>query len=78
MLVISRLERLSADSAYAHRASGIKGALLRYLDKPQSDVQNTQADNVIDNDKYLAFLIDQGYLILKKAAEDIQSYDNMM
>ena len=28
----ARLERLSADSVWAHRASGVRGALLRWLD----------------------------------------------
>ena len=28
----SRLERLSADSTWAHRASGVRGSLLRWLD----------------------------------------------
>ena len=32
LLLISRLERLSADSYWAHRASGLRGALLRSLD----------------------------------------------
>ena len=35
-LLISRLERISADSYWAHRASGVRGALLRVL----SDLEN--------------------------------------
>ena len=31
--LIARLERLSADSAWAHRASGLRGGLLRALGK---------------------------------------------
>jgi len=34
-LVLARLERVSADSALAHRASGIRGALLRSLDEAE-------------------------------------------
>jgi hypothetical protein len=32
-LLIDRLEHLSADSTYAHRASGLRGSLLRALDQ---------------------------------------------
>jgi hypothetical protein len=32
-LVLARLERISADSPLAHRASGVRGALLRVLDE---------------------------------------------
>jgi hypothetical protein len=31
--LIARVERLSADSAWAHRASGLRGGLLRVMDK---------------------------------------------
>jgi len=31
-LLLSRLERVSADSYWAHRASGIRGSLLKALD----------------------------------------------
>jgi hypothetical protein len=32
-LLLSRLERISVDSPLAHRASGVRGALLRSLDE---------------------------------------------
>ncbi len=32
-LLVARMERLSADSHWAHRASGLRGALLRSLDE---------------------------------------------
>ena len=35
-ILIERLERISADSVWAHRASGVRGALLRTLDQLQS------------------------------------------
>jgi hypothetical protein len=31
-LLLARLERISADSPHAHKASGIRGSLLRLLD----------------------------------------------
>ncbi len=35
-MLADRLERISADSVWAHRASGVRGALLRMLDQLQS------------------------------------------
>jgi hypothetical protein len=29
--LVDRLERLSADSTFAHKASGLRGSLLRYI-----------------------------------------------
>jgi hypothetical protein len=34
-ILTERLERISADSIWAHRASGVRGALLRTLDQLQ-------------------------------------------
>lgn len=35
-MLTDRLERISADSIWAHRASGVRGALLRTLDQLQN------------------------------------------
>ena len=35
-ILTERLERISADSVWAHRASGVRGALLRTLDQLQT------------------------------------------
>jgi hypothetical protein len=35
-ILTERLERISADSVWAHRASGVRGALLRTLDQLQN------------------------------------------
>lgn len=32
-MLLNRLERISADSIWAHRASGLRGSLLRLLDQ---------------------------------------------
>jgi hypothetical protein len=61
--LLTRLERISADSVVAHRASGVRGAMLRALDdhekgQPLSDQQ-------------LKRLADAGYVLLKKAAREI-------
>ena len=57
-MVVARLERLSADSYWAHQASGVRGSLLRiiendYLDSPQA-----------------AILLDKGFEFLEKAAQE--------
>lgn len=35
-LLLARLERVSVDSYWAHRASGVRGALLRIVDEIES------------------------------------------
>ncbi|GAP20721.1 hypothetical protein ADM99_07560 [Leptolinea tardivitalis] len=61
--LISRLERISADSVVAHRASGIRGAILRALE--QSETGN------FPSEKHVKYLIDMGYSLLQKAAGEI-------
>jgi hypothetical protein len=34
-MLLPRLERISADSLWAHRASGVRGALIRLLEQMQ-------------------------------------------
>lgn len=60
--LLARLERISADSVVAHRASGVRGAMLQVVEKlekgrpvPGPDVRR---------------LIESGYALLKKAAEE--------
>ena len=65
-LLISRLERLSADSFWAHRASGIRGALLRFMDAIDNGEENQQIQ-----DNTLNILIQKGYELLEKAAREI-------
>jgi len=65
-LLISRLERLSADSFWAHRASGIRGALLRFIDAIYNVEENQQIQ-----DNTLNILIQKGYELLEKAAREI-------
>jgi len=65
-LLISRLERLSADSFWAHRASGIRGALLIFMDAIDNVEENQQIQ-----DNTLNILIQKGYELLEKAAREI-------
>ena len=71
--LVSRLERLSADSIWAHRVSGYRGALLRSIEKVKGD---GSADQLIETEKsaeleYLAGLLEQGYVLLEKAAREL-------
>jgi hypothetical protein len=68
-LLLDRLARLSADSHWAHRASGIRGAILR------ARLQVKQGEAVGQKDE-LWELVDQGFLILKRAASEIPDSGN--
>lgn len=64
--LISRLERLSADSAWAHRAAGLRGSLLNAL-------AEIEAGNEPPQD--LPGLIEQSFAILVQAARDFPGDD---
>ncbi len=61
-LLLARLERISVDSYWAHRASGVRGALVKLLAQMETgepiDPTSLQANLVV------------GFEILKRAAED--------
>lgn len=61
-LLIARLERISADSFWAHRASGVKGSLLRMLEKSEKrlPIQPFELNRIMD----------LGFSILEKAAKE--------
>lgn len=61
-LLLARLERISVDSYWAHRASGVRGALVRLL-------AQMEAGETIDPVSLQAnFAV--GFEILKRAAEE--------
>ncbi len=60
--LLARLERISADSVTAHRASGVRGAMLRAID------QLEKREQVPDYE--LKRLIESGYLLLQRAARE--------
>ena len=68
-ILLERLERLSADSIWAHRASGLRGSVIRALDqkvfRPDDEMKI-----------HLEELIKLGYMILTKAASEIPDYDS--
>lgn len=61
-LLIARLERISADSVWAHRASGVKGSLLKALEKFEEG-ETEQAHEVMQ-------IINMGFFILEKVAKE--------
>jgi hypothetical protein len=64
-LLIARLERLSADSRYAHRASGLRGSLWRCVEEMEARLQ-LHCD-LPDLERLMA----EGYKILEAAAREI-------
>ncbi|GAB4538310.1 MAG: hypothetical protein Fur002_01600 [Anaerolineales bacterium] len=61
-LLLSRLEKISADSVWAHRASGLRGAALRTLETVERGGRISPS--------HLRRLTQDGFRILEKAAEE--------
>jgi hypothetical protein len=68
-ILLKRLERLSADSIWAHRASGLRGSLIRAMTKDESFTEGPAFSHFND-------LVSQGYEILNNAAREIPEFDN--
>jgi len=61
-LLLARLERINADSFWAHRASGVRGSLLRMLEKSEKGYPIQQSK--------LKCMMDLGFFILEEAAKE--------
>ncbi len=61
-LVLARLERVSVDSYWAHRASGVRGSLLRTLER--LEVGETVSEPELQQG------LRQGFAILERAARE--------
>jgi hypothetical protein len=61
-LLLERLERVSVDSYWAHRASGIRGGLLRNIEELEKGEPAGQANT--------AALISSAFEILTRAARE--------
>jgi hypothetical protein len=61
-LLLARLERVSVDSYWAHRASGIRGGLLRTLEELEKGDSTGQTS--------MNELISSAFAILTKAARE--------
>jgi hypothetical protein len=64
--LVSRLERLSADSTYAHRASGLRGSLLRYWARLEEGSLLSTSEEL-----QLNHLMASSFEILEQAAREI-------
>ena len=72
-LLISRLERLSADSRWAHRASGLRGSLWRCVEEMEEQSLSNCPPPASDSNTHLEHLMAQGYTILENAAREINA-----
>jgi len=61
-MLLARLERISADSVTAHRASGIRGGMLKAIDQLERQKQVPG--------KSVKRLIESGYSLLQQAAKE--------
>jgi hypothetical protein len=61
-LLLERLERIPADSIWAHRASGVRGSLLRMMEQPE-DGRDYEGPE-------LQRLISYGFQILESVARE--------
>ena len=58
-ILLHRLERISADSGWAHQASGVRASLAKVISQEDPDLDQ------------LSPLLDLGFLILENAAGEI-------
>jgi hypothetical protein len=69
-LLISRLERLSVDSHWARRASGLRGNIVRLLEESDSGKEISVGR--------LDLLIEAAFDILRRAAQDIPDLEDLL
>ena len=74
-LLISRLEHLSVDSRYAHRASGLRGSLWRWVERLEVKklCEGLRDTDTRSGDAKVERLMAQGYEILEAAAREINA-----
>jgi hypothetical protein len=61
-MLAQRLERLSVDSHWAHRASGIRGNLLRIIDSMEAGIEPQETEKMIE----------MAFDILRKGARELR------
>jgi hypothetical protein len=69
-LITSRLERLSVDSQWARRASGLRGNIVKVLEEADSGKEVSAAR--------LDLLTDAAFNILRRAAQDIPDLEDLL
>ncbi|HSB65594.1 MAG TPA: hypothetical protein VLD65_03395 [Anaerolineales bacterium] len=64
--LVDRLEHLSADSSYAHRASGLRGSLLRAIGRIEAgELLNREERTGLEQ------AVEDGFEILELAAKEV-------
>ena len=69
-MLLARLERLSADSYWAHQASGIRGSLLRWVELGELEMEVHPPQTSLYREEEVAALIQLGFEVLEKAARE--------
>jgi hypothetical protein len=69
-LLIYRLERISADSIWARRSSGHRGAMLKWVEDFENKRQKQEIDSDATDLLIIAELIRTGYVFLENAARE--------
>jgi hypothetical protein len=70
--LVSRLERLSADSVWARRASGYRAALLKSIQRlEQNRTQAIGSEDLTQETQHLSLLVEGGYQILDFAGREL-------
>jgi hypothetical protein len=78
--LIARLERISADSTWAHRSSGLRGSLLRSLEQAEGTclVEHGSLGACMKAIDELNKLAEFGYFILENAAREIRPPERLI
>ncbi len=69
-LLVSRLERLSADSRWARRASGLRGNIVKVLEEADAGREVSM--------ERLDLLVNRSFEILREAAREIPDIENLL
>jgi len=75
-MLIIRLMRLSVDSHWARRSSGLRGSLLREVER-LDDMQERGQEIQEAELEHLDGLVRRGFEILEAAAKEIRSIDDL-
>ena len=75
--LIARLERISVDSIWAHRSSGFRGSLLKWMEKAEGHLAAGTPLQPSDLESYNR-LMDIGLSILTRAARETLGRRNLL
>ncbi|NPV74743.1 MAG: hypothetical protein HPY59_00050 [Anaerolineae bacterium] len=73
VMLVQRLERLSADSTWAHLASGIRGAILRCISRLES---GGESSDTAERARLQALTL-KGFELLERAALELTAFSSL-